>query len=103
MTETEFKQLKYAIALKMEELRSLQNQHLAETGQEYLAIGHRTDTDVTDRVRGSSVADVDAIYLDKCVCGGDGRWIYDDEVWICPECGARLYFKQTVRVYEVRR
>jgi len=68
MTETEFKQLKYAIALKMEELRSLQNQHLAETGQEYLAIGHRTDTDVTNRVRISSVADGDAIYLDKCVC-----------------------------------
>jgi len=107
MNDIEFKQLKNAIALKMAELRSLQNQHLAETGQEYLALGHRTDTDVTAQVEFGSV-DGETLPLDRCVCGYRfGHWdemlsVYRDDPWICPACGRKLYFKQKITVWEKR-
>jgi hypothetical protein len=108
MNETEFKQLKNAIAMKMGELRALQQRYHAETGREYLALGHRTDTDVTGQVE---FGDVDGEFLEvvRCLCGHrfedyTAMSMSDDyrDIWRCDECGARLYFKQQLTIWEKR-
>ena len=65
------------------------------------------DLDVTEQVK---FGDDDDKYLSltQCVCGRVFRpWIAilsiyrDCAVWQCPECGRELYFRSTIRVYEV--
>jgi len=109
MNEIEFEKLKDAIAMKMAELRRLQDQHRAETGQDYLGIGHLMDTDVTDQVE---FGDVDGEFLEvvKCLCGHHledytAITMSDDwqDTWKCDECGAELYFRQKITVWKKDR
>ena len=45
--------------------------------------------------------------LTKCVCGKKfPLWqevlsIYPDNPWACPDCGAKLYFSVSLRVFQV--
>ena len=56
-----------------------------------------------------SNSDDECLPITKCVCGNKfDPWdfiisIYDDEEYIigCPECGAKLYFRNAVQVYQI--
>ena len=62
--------------------------------------------DVTDQVD-FHLNDGEALPLTRCVCGKKfPAWdfilgMYEDMPHTCPECGRRLYFKPSIRVYEV--
>ena len=64
------------------------------------------DRDVTELVRTGSVDD-EFMSIGKCVCGEEFKpWnfsisIYRKDAHECPKCGRKLYFQQTVRVFEV--
>jgi len=106
MNDKEFQALEQEINLAHEHLKTLQAKYRGETGVDHCALCR--DTDVTDRVEFGSV-DGEFLEVVRCLCGAEFDYgvevlsIYRDDPWICPECGAKLYFKQTVRVYEVRR
>ena len=52
-------------------------------------------------------SDDECLPITKCVCGTKfGHWdfvisIYKDDPYECPECGAKLYFRNAVKVYQV--
>jgi len=62
--------------------------------------------DVTDQVEFEGNDD-ECLPITKCVCGARfGAWefvinIYEDMAHNCPVCGKKLYFRASVRVYEV--
>lgn len=63
--------------------------------------------DVTDKVRFGSVDD-ESLPIDKCVCGEKfNGWadyvisIYDDNPHVCDKCGAKLFFRNSIRIYQV--
>ena len=65
------------------------------------------DRDVTELVRIGNIDD-EALSIGKCVCGAefDKPWhfsisIYRDTAYQCPGCGRKLYFRQSVSVFEV--
>jgi len=64
-----------------------------------------TDKDVTDKVDFRE-ADGECLPLVKCVCGKRfDPWdcilnIYREMPWQC-ECGRKLYFRNSIRVYEI--
>jgi hypothetical protein len=66
------------------------------------------DIDVTDLVYFGNPDD-DILPITKCVCGEVfDMWdfiisIYLDDAYECPNCRRRLYFSQSIRVYEVKR
>lgn len=51
--------------------------------------------------------DGELVPVERCVCGHRGGWgdftisIYPDDAYKCPECGRRLWYGVTIRVYEV--
>lgn len=55
------------------------------------------------------INDDEALPLTKCVCGKTfGNWeqivgIYPEIPWECPECGARLHFEVSIRVWKEER
>lgn len=63
------------------------------------------DRDVTDQVDFGDV-DGECLPLTRCVCGTKfPLWdhilgIYDDHPAVCPSCGALLYFRCSIRVFE---
>ena len=65
------------------------------------------DIDVTDLVDFSNPDD-EALPITRCVCGQKFQlWefsisIYPDGAHECPNCRRRLYFSQSIRVYEVK-
>ena len=67
----------------------------------------KDDIDVTDKVDFGNPDD-ESLPVTRCVCGHTWpMWdhhisIYDDVNWMnpCPKCGRRLYFRQSIRVYE---
>ena len=65
-------------------------------------------TDVTDKTALHFVEPEDEIaWITQCVCGAKFEpWsqhisIYDTEAWECPECGARLCFGTSTRVFKI--
>lgn len=62
--------------------------------------------DVTDKVQ-YGLNDDEALPLTKCVCGTAFEpWdmilsVYDDTPEACPVCGRRLFFRVSIRVFEV--
>jgi hypothetical protein len=65
------------------------------------------DLDVTDQVIMGSIED-ESLVITKCVCGQEfSPWdfiIHTDRGFLgnCPSCNRSLYFKLTVRVYEMK-
>lgn len=65
-----------------------------------------TDRDVTHLVT-FEFPDDECLPLTLCVCGTKfAAWdffisIYRDRPYACPECGAKLYFRQSIKIYEV--
>ena len=63
-------------------------------------------TDVTDKVDFQNPDD-EVLPLTRCICGAAFKpWdeivsIYRDNPWVCPTCGAKLIFSNSVRVYQV--
>ena|SRR3989304_5387795 len=68
--------------------------------------GDMRDRDVTDLVKRGYVDD-ECMPIEKCVCGAEFKgwdWtisIYRDRANKCPACGRKLYFRQSVSVFEV--
>lgn len=64
------------------------------------------DIDVTAQVDFGAVDD-ELLPIVQCVCGAKfASWkqilsIYRDAPWSCPQCGTRLYFRNSLRVYQV--
>jgi DNA-directed RNA polymerase subunit RPC12/RpoP len=64
--------------------------------------------DVTDQVDFENNDD-EFLPLTKCVCGHRFHaWdfmlsIYDNDPHECPHCGAKLFFSNAIRVYEIIR
>lgn len=62
--------------------------------------------DVTNKVE-FGWNDDEALPIGKCVCGHEFKpWefhisIYDDNPDVCPYCGAKLFFRSDIRVYQV--
>ena len=62
--------------------------------------------DVTKKVRFGNSKD-NTLPIVRCVCGNTFLlWdfvidIYDDTPSICPRCGAKLYFVNDIKVYQV--
>lgn len=62
--------------------------------------------DVTEKVN-YGLNDDEALPLTKCVCGTTFRpWemilsVYDDTPEACPVCGRRMFFRVSIRVFEV--
>ena len=65
------------------------------------------DTDVTDLV-GFGNPDDELLPLTECVCGARfDMWdmvisIYREDAYECDKCGRRLYFRNDIKVYEVK-
>jgi DNA-directed RNA polymerase subunit RPC12/RpoP len=63
-------------------------------------------TDVTDKVDFNNPDD-EYLPLTRCVCGATfPSWdqvlsIYPEHPWECPACGAKLVFRNAVRVFQV--
>ena len=64
------------------------------------------DRDVTELVRCGSIDD-ETMPIEKCICGTEySPWrffisIYRNAAYECPACNRKLYFRQTVSVFEV--
>lgn len=64
------------------------------------------DKDVTDQVE-FNLNDDECLPLTKCVCGVEFEsWnfilgVYKDDPKECPNCKRKLYFKPSIRVYEI--
>jgi hypothetical protein len=62
--------------------------------------------DVTSRVEFGN-SDDESLPLTKCVCGAKFQlWheivsIYPEHPWVCPVCGANLYFRADMRVFQL--
>jgi hypothetical protein len=66
------------------------------------------DKDVTAQVD-FGLNDDEILPLTKCVCGAKwSMWggpylsIYRDTPYGCPECGRKMYFRISIRVFEVK-
>ena len=66
------------------------------------------EIDVTDQVSFDNPDD-ECLPITKCVCGAKFRaWsefnisIYSDDPYPCPKCGRKLYFRNSIRVMEVK-
>ncbi len=65
-----------------------------------------TTIDVTDKVDFGAIDD-ECLPLIQCVCGEKfAHWalilsIYPDDATKCPSCNRQLYFRSSVRVYQV--
>lgn len=63
--------------------------------------------DVTDQVDFGN-SDDESLPLTKCVCGKKFEYwefvlsIYEDSPNKCPNCGRKLFFRNSIRVYEVK-
>lgn len=66
-----------------------------------------TIVDVTKLVNFGN-SDDESLPITKCVCGKEfNEWefdisIYDDSPCECPECGAKLYFRNKIIVYQIK-
>jgi DNA-directed RNA polymerase subunit RPC12/RpoP len=62
--------------------------------------------DVTDLVSFGNNDD-ECLPVNKCVCGHEFRsWdfiisIYEDDPYMCRFCGAKLFFENGIRIYQV--
>lgn len=62
--------------------------------------------DVTNKVDFGNIDD-EFLPIHQCVCGTRfNNWefdisVYDDMPYECPQCGAKLYFKSIVKVYQI--
>jgi len=62
--------------------------------------------DVTDKVRFDGNDD-ELLPITQCVCGAKFEpWtfmigVYDDELYACPKCDAKLCFSWSVTVYQI--
>ena len=62
--------------------------------------------DVTDQVDFQGNDD-ELLSITKCVCGAKfDPWtfmigVYDDEPYECPKCSAKLYFRNSIRIYQI--
>jgi hypothetical protein len=65
-----------------------------------------TIADVTNQVEFDNPDD-ECLPITQCVCGEKfQRWdfiisIYDNITSVCPKCGAKLYFRNAIRIYQV--
>lgn len=65
------------------------------------------DKDVTDQVE-FNLNDDECLPLTKCVCGAEFEsWnfilgVYEDDPKECPYCKRKLYFKPSIKVYELK-
>ena len=70
--------------------------------------GIMNDSDVTGEVAFDD-SDGELLPITHCVCGAAfAPWnliisIYREDAARCPRCGRKLYFRNEIRVYEVRR
>ena len=64
------------------------------------------DRDVTELVRRGSIDD-ETMPIFKCICGAEfSQWrffisIYRGAAYQCPVCSIKLYFRQSVSIFEV--
>lgn len=64
------------------------------------------DKDVTNQVE-FNLNDDEFLPIIECICGAEfGYWefvisVYEDDACSCPECGAKLYFRNSIRVFQV--
>jgi DNA-directed RNA polymerase subunit RPC12/RpoP len=51
--------------------------------------------------------DDEELPITKCVCGAEFKpWehtisIYPEDAYECPKCGVKLYFIQTIKIYQI--
>jgi len=62
--------------------------------------------DVTNLVYFDDYSD-ESLPITQCICGQKfGAWefiisIYDDDITKCPNCGTKLFFRSSIKVFQV--